>query len=51
MRQWVNEGRTVLATLWDEDETDEKVSVLYIATRPEQRAIWGPPVRLIEEKE
>jgi len=42
-RVWVNEKRTVLVRLW-ENETVE------VATRESPAHTWGPPVTLAEER-
>jgi hypothetical protein len=42
-RLWVSRDRTMLVRLWDS-------GVVEVCTRSEEGAIWGPPVRLEQEK-
>lgn len=42
-RLWVNDERTVLVRMWDS-------GLVEISTRSDSSCIWGPPVRLLEEK-
>ena len=42
-RLWVDETRTVLVRAWDD-------GIMEVATREHPDAIWGPPVRLREER-
>lgn len=40
-KQWVNDQRTVLVTLWVKDDGEELMTVAF---RPETWQTWGPPV-------
>lgn len=42
-RLWVNEDRTMLIRFWDN-------GMVEVCTRPETEAIWGPPIRMNEER-
>jgi hypothetical protein len=42
-RLWVNADRTVLVRFWMGGHVE-------VCTRPEEGAIWGPPVALTEER-
>jgi hypothetical protein len=42
-RIFVNERRTILVTIWPDGS-------MHVATRAEPSHIWGPPVRVTEEK-
>ena len=41
-RIFVNEDRTVFVRMWPG-------GTMEVATRPEPGAIWGPPIRVVEE--
>ena len=41
---WVNEERTVLLRVWGNGEVE-------IALRDSPNNIWGPPIRMLEERE
>ena len=43
-RIWVNEERTMLVTIWEDD------GIVEVATRETPAHTWGPPVYLREEK-
>lgn len=43
MKIMVNEDRTVLVTVYED-------GTMTVATRPHESGIWGPPVRVEEER-
>lgn len=43
MRVWLSNDRLVLVTLFED-------GTMTVAMRPSPDAIWGPPIRLVEER-
>lgn len=42
-RLWLNDEQTILVREWSDGQME-------IATRPDQGATWGPPMKLREEQ-
>ncbi len=50
MRLYVSEDRCTLVRTWPEAVDGKPRLVVEVATRPDPDAVWGPPVRVVEER-